>query len=216
MSTKTLRKRIALVAVSAMGFGLMSAAPSSAAVDASGAGYITAISLAKTSATSSGINNKVTVTATATFPIQAAPGAGDTQTIEFRGALISTPSNGAVAVAAADGVVPVKDAGTNVAQAASGSKHTFTYAADTALTAAKTGTFLMEFTPTVAGTYVLRVWQDGRVADGVGDAVYTVGETYQDITVTVGAAGALLADQIPNSADATAGADTSQGLICWR
>ena len=32
MSTKTLRKRIALVAVSAMGFGLLSAAPSSAAV----------------------------------------------------------------------------------------------------------------------------------------------------------------------------------------
>ena len=31
MSTKTLRKRIALVAVSAMGFGLLSAAPSSAA-----------------------------------------------------------------------------------------------------------------------------------------------------------------------------------------
>jgi hypothetical protein len=34
MSTKTLRKRIALVAVSAMGFGLLSAAPSSAAVTA--------------------------------------------------------------------------------------------------------------------------------------------------------------------------------------
>ncbi|MSX59496.1 MAG: hypothetical protein F2766_05945, partial [Actinobacteria bacterium] len=32
MSTKTLRKRIALVAVSAMGFGLLSAAPSSAVV----------------------------------------------------------------------------------------------------------------------------------------------------------------------------------------
>jgi len=209
MSTKTLRKRIALVAVSALGFGLMSSAPSNAAVNASGVGYITAISLAKTSATSSGINNKVTVTATATFPIQTAPGNGNTQTIEFRGTLISTPSNGAVATAAADGTVPVKDAGTNVAQAASGNKHTFTYAADTALTAAKTGTFLMEFTPTVAGTYVLRVWQDSRAADAVGDALYVAGETYQDITVTVGAAGALLADQIPNSADATAGADTS-------
>ena len=34
MSTKTLRKRIALVAVSALGFGLVSAAPSSAAVNA--------------------------------------------------------------------------------------------------------------------------------------------------------------------------------------
>jgi len=42
MSTKTLRKRIALVAVSAMGFGLMSAAPSSAGVtDAADLGTIT-------------------------------------------------------------------------------------------------------------------------------------------------------------------------------
>jgi len=212
MSTKTLRKRIALVAVSAMGFGLMSAAPSSAAVDEAGVGYITAISLAKTSATSSGINNEVTVTATATFPIQAAPGTGDTQTIEFRGALISTPSNGAVSVAMANGTVPTADAGTAVAQAASGNKHTFTYAATTALTAAKTGTFLAKFTPTVAGTYVLRVWQDARAADGVGDAVYVTVETYQDITVTVGAAGALLADQIPNSADTTAG-DNSLGGV---
>jgi trimeric autotransporter adhesin len=36
MSTKTLRKRIALVAVSAMGFGLLSVAPTSAAVTATG------------------------------------------------------------------------------------------------------------------------------------------------------------------------------------
>ena len=37
-----------------------------------------------------------------------------------------------------------------------------------------------------------------------GDGVYAVGDTYQDITVTVGAAGALLAYQFANSADATA------------
>ena len=40
MSTKTLRKRIALVAVSALGFGLLSAAPSSAVAGVSQAATV--------------------------------------------------------------------------------------------------------------------------------------------------------------------------------
>jgi len=75
-----------------------------------------------------------------------------------------------------------------------------------------TGTALFEFTPAVAGTYILRVWHDATGAATDGNGIYDVGETYNDITVTVGAAGALLADQIPNSADATAGDNELAGV----
>ena len=67
MSTKTLRKRIALVAVSAMGFGLLSAAPSSAAV--------TSIALAGP-ARAGGAAVSVVATGTGTQTYVAAVGAG--------------------------------------------------------------------------------------------------------------------------------------------
>ena len=46
MSTKTLRKRIALVAVAALGFGVLGSAPSFAGIISGPIGSITGISLA--------------------------------------------------------------------------------------------------------------------------------------------------------------------------
>jgi len=212
MSTKTTFKRVALATVAALGFGMLSVAPSFAATVAVPAGYATGISLTKSSAASSGINNEVTVAAAVTLPVATAIGGGDTRVIPIVGTLISAPSNGATSITVTAGTAstPALSAGTALSHTGSGNKVTIGYAADSANTAAVVTTDTFKFTPTVAGTYVLRIWQDAVAATATaGDGVYTVGETYQDITVTVGAAGALLADQIPNSADATAGADSS-------
>ena len=98
MYTKTAFKRIALVAVASLGFGTLSVAPSFAATVATPAGYATSISLTKSSAATSGINNVVTVAAAVTLPIDTAITGGDTRQIPILGTLISAPSNGATAV----------------------------------------------------------------------------------------------------------------------
>ena len=64
MSTKTLRKRIALVAVSALGFGLVSAAPSSAA--AADNGEVTAVISTAATANTYAVGQAQTFTATVT------------------------------------------------------------------------------------------------------------------------------------------------------
>jgi hypothetical protein len=67
------------------------------------------------------------------------------------------------------------------------------------LTAAATDTNTWTFNPQVAGTYVLRVWHDVTGAAATGDGIYNVGETYQDLTITVGTAAAAL-PELGNSA----------------
>jgi hypothetical protein len=64
MSTKTLRKRIALVAVSALGFGLVSAAPSNAA--AADNGEVTAVASTAATANTYAVGQAQTFTATVT------------------------------------------------------------------------------------------------------------------------------------------------------
>jgi len=206
MSTKTTFKRVALVAVASMGFGMLSVAPSFAATVATPAGYATSISLTKSSATTSGINNEVTVAAAVTLPIQAALNP-DTRVIPIIGTLISAPSNGATAVSitAGSASVPALSAGTALSHSVVGNKVTIGYAATSANTAAVVTTDTFKFTPAVTGTYVLRVWQDAVAAEATaGDGVYTVGETYQDISITVGTANAALSDfELSNSTTAS-------------
>ena len=73
MSTKTLRKRIALVAVAALGFGLLSAAPSSATTTAvtTGLGTITPA------------DGSVAVGSTVVIPLTLVTGAVDDATTAF-------------------------------------------------------------------------------------------------------------------------------------
>ena len=174
MSTKTTFKRIALVAVAALGFGMLSVAPSNAAVIASPIGSVTAISLAKTSAATSGITNAVTITATNTLAAVSAPGGSDTRNINFAATLISAPSNGIATVTAADGTLPTVSAGA-VTQTATLNVLSLAYNATGASAAGATATALFNFTPQVAGTYVLRVWHDATGASATGDGLYTVG-----------------------------------------
>jgi hypothetical protein len=191
MSTKTLRKRIALVAVSALGFGILSAVPSNAAIIASPIGTVKTISLAKTSAATSGITSAVTVTAS--FTLAAIAAAADSRNVNFAGALISAPSNGQATVTAADGTLPTASAGA-ITQAATLNVQSFAYNATGASAADAAGTALFNFTPQVAGTYVLRVWHDVTGAAATGDGIYSVGETFQELTITVGTANSALSD----------------------
>ena len=189
MSTKTLRKRIALVAVSALGFGILSAVPSNAAIIASPIGTVKTISLAKTSATTSGISTAVTVTAS--FTLAAITAAADGRNVNFAGALISAPSNGQATVTTSAGTSPTVSAGA-ITQTGTANVRLFAYDATGASAADAAGTALFNFTPLVAGTYVLRVWHDVTGAATTGDGIYSVGETFQDLTITVGTAAAAL------------------------
>jgi len=202
MSTKTTFKRIALVTVAALGFSVIGAVPSFAGTKAAAIGYVKSISLAKTSATTSGINNEVVVTATDTYTGQLAD-ANDDRYAVYIGALISTPSNGNTTVTAANGTL-VTCTVVACTQTALNNTMTIKQVATGVLAADATGTNLWKFTPAVAGTYVLRVWHDATGAALTGDGIYTVGETYQDLTITVGTANAALSDfELSNSTTAS-------------
>jgi trimeric autotransporter adhesin len=204
MSTKTLRKRIALVAVSALGFGVISTAPSSAIESA--AGVVTSIALTASSSTP-GLNTATTISPKVTHGVLAT--AGDLITV--KGVVLTKPtgSTGTIVTTAGTAIVAVAVAG------ATGAKSGVTYAttgASTSLfvniaTVANQGTNMVDsdspsltslaggegttgtpfgsftFAGDTAGSYTLRVWNDAT-ANGINDA----GEVYQDIVIAVTAA----------------------------
>jgi len=165
MSTKTSFNRIALVAVAAMGFGLLSAAPSSAAVNAEslqtvsqtntytlGSGTAAAITLQHTFVASAAndsatitmkltknVYNSVTSTLNAVLPVQTAPVAGLTNT-----ATVTTTLNAAAGTAAS----------LNTA------------------TGASVAFFKATFAPTEAGVYEITF--SGASGSGVAPIVWTV------------------------------------------
>jgi hypothetical protein len=143
MSTKTSIKRIALVAVSALGFGLLSMVPAKAAVVVPS----TTIASATSSTT---VGTKVTNTVTGTFIDDNA--AADNYTVTA--SLTSAPATATLA-----DVTGLVFDGTSVANAV-GSVGNST-AAGKVFTVTSTGagratsTATLEFTPNVAGTYVI-------------------------------------------------------------
>jgi hypothetical protein len=214
MSTKTLRKRIALVAVSALGFGVMSVAPSSAA-EAGGA--VTSINGVALTANSNAINTSIGLAIGITTA--ATTGAGDTDTLKISAKLTSFPTGGGIAVAAAAAGTAASDGDANMAgtmtysnvgavgtcvQTATGGTGN-TLAATTTGTAAGAGFCKVSFTPTVAGSYVLTVWAE-TATTGTQDGP----ETSNTFSFTVGATAASA--ELANSADTTAGNDTTGGL----
>jgi trimeric autotransporter adhesin len=99
MSTKTLRKRIALVAVSALGFGLVSAAPSSAAASALLAITQNVATASTTGTVGRAVAIPIRVTATITNPLSTDAVATQAEVLTFTPTVTSTPAGSAVAVA---------------------------------------------------------------------------------------------------------------------
>ena len=189
MSTKTTIKRIALVAVSALGIGTLNVTAASAGNIAST--LVQSISLAQVTSAPT-INAAVAVNFGAL--VGDATGETDADTTTFTGYLSAYPSGGFAQVTASETATGTdielwEDAdGGEMAEAASGSSVTvtFTDASDSLATAdvtatAATGAGKFSFTPTVAGAYTLTVWNDID-ADGVID----IGEAVQTINLTVG------------------------------
>ena len=166
MSTKTTFKRVALVAVAALGMGMMSAVPSSAA-----AATPTAIVAGTIPTAQVGVVNTTPVTVT--FP----GGASDTFSINVR--VTSAPagsqyrsltSNLTTGVAATgntvkaklniamtstnDGLVSASTTGVALTDSVTVAN---TYTASTATSTAKAASFNISFTPDVAGSYTLLV-----------------------------------------------------------
>jgi trimeric autotransporter adhesin len=192
MSTKTIYKRIALVAVAALGAGVLSVAPANAAGNTDVATTkVTAITLATATATPTA-SAAVAVNLGAATVSTAAVGAGTDYEMEFQAYLESYPAGGSTSVAAvatATGTTTVVTGGTN---AIAGSVLRIDGADNAALggnTVAATsalGIGSFSFTPSKAGVYVLKVWHD---ADG--DGVVDVAETQNNISITVVAASGL-------------------------
>jgi hypothetical protein len=220
MSTKTLRKRIALVAVSALGFGLLSVAPSNAAETASS--VVTSIGLTADTVTP-GVNAASTVTAKVIHGV-----VPTTEEITIKAIVLTKPAGATTAITAAE-TITNQTAGTTLtglAVVAGGTTSVasiqFDYivdtgtppanartSADASLAAAAQGasgasglTFgTFAFTGSLAGAYTMRVFHDAT-ANGVADA----GETFTDIVITVAASSGVIGNQFPKSDDATFGA----------
>ena len=163
MSTKTTIKRIALVAVAALGFGVVSVAPSSAAVNAQSLYHSTPASIAANAyADFSAVTQNILLTGSAVIGIQhsfIASQAGDTATVTA--SLVTNVSvypntNAALPVlAAVPGGYATNNAGAAVNATQSVSQAAGTVATGSNAAGLVVGSFTSTFTPTLAGTYVL-------------------------------------------------------------
>ncbi len=201
MSTKTTFKRIALVAVASLGFGVLtSVAPASAAGEELAAGASVTAITASTVTTTPVTSSAVFVKFGASLAALTAAAGNNADVITFKGALTSVPVGGSVSVSSAVAANAVP-AGTATAVAVTaGTAPTLTAAStpqftvvlaaeDTTAWSAQTLSYLgaFAFTPTVAGTYVMTIWNDADRDNSVD-----VTEVYQTASVTVAAATAAV------------------------
>jgi len=185
-------KKVAVVAVASLGFGLLSVVPANAANVATIP--VTSINLTRVTASpTQGV--AVAVNVGAAVPTQTL--AANTDSFDLTAAITSFPAGGSVGVVAAlttgAGAAATKLAapfdGTYVA---TGSTLRVQAAAATAVTAnavtssATVGMGSYSFTPTRAGTYVLTVFKDGNQ-----DGIIAAGDITQTISITVAAAATL-------------------------
>ena len=205
MSTKTLRKRIALVAVSALGFGLVSVAPSNAATVAQTTAVVVTGTISNTSLNIAGrVNNQVSIPITSTVGAEAAATGATSFPYFAVAAAITNQPTGSVAqptLACAttaglpdncdaagwviDTATPKAITTGSVATSAVPTAIIYTGADDdntaAAATAIAVGT--LTFTPTVVGTYTIVVWNE-TVGSGTGLAL-SGSESYKTFTVNV-------------------------------
>jgi len=188
MSTKTTFKRIALVAVASLGFGLLSVVPSSAALDLDQQGDVTEVT-AVTLATPA--NGRVGSALATSLSITSASLDADDD-VTLAGVFVSKP-------ATSTATVIFDNSGLSLVGAAGGDS-LFTAAAGflpalydvtstgTAFTNGAHVVGRVGFVPDVAGDYVLKVWHDQN-RNGAIDATETVSTS---TTFSVGAAPATL------------------------
>jgi trimeric autotransporter adhesin len=172
MSIKTSIKRIALVAVSALGFGLLSVAPSHAAnVGAS------PITLTAPTSPVAGATASVTVKGKAAW--------ANTDAANIRGYLTSKPSSSANTLTATAGAQYVETAVTNVVDftKADGAVARLTGTATGAVASATVTFGTFNIATAVAGDYKMFVWSDTN-ANGAVD----LGEDSAEVSFTVAAA----------------------------
>jgi hypothetical protein len=189
MSTKTTFKRIALVAVASLGFGVLtSVAPASATNEANS--VITAVAVTAQTAPP-----RVGVAQTTTFTIKNT--AGTAGTVEFAAVITAKPATsllndytgaaftnaGEALAGTATGAATAGDTAT-----ARGPKYIVTASTFAANTAAAVAGSLT-FTPDVAGTYKIIVFSDfdgnGNLASGAKSATWTVVAAGAPATATV-------------------------------
>ena len=223
MSTKTSIKRIALVAVAALGLGTFANVPANAA---QAAGNINSISLAQVTTTPTvGAATAVNFEANTDTITNADDTTPADVVYNFVGYLSSYPS-GAFAQVGVSTTAPTTDTeiftagtgtGSAVTESQSGSTYTVTlngddadedYVANTTDATAAIGAAQFSFTPTVAGSYVMTVWNDADKDGGID-----IGEAVQTISLTVVAAAGFsaglttsildVADSHDNTADET-------------
>jgi hypothetical protein len=212
MSTKTTFKRVALVAVASLGFGVLSSVAPANATEAS-TGVVTSVAVAA-SAASVGLNTNTTLTATIAHGNVAAA----TNTISIKGVVTSKPIGAATTLA-----TPTMHAVINVVTGVS-SAVAFTSTGSSSALSVMIGTYAIDgtdmshsssavvgdtaigtvaFQADTAGAYTLRFWQDAN-ANGTADT----GEQYGDIAITVTAA--TLSD-FANASATTACTDGGNG-----
>ena len=196
-------KKVSAVAVASLGFGLLSVVPAQAANSV--AGDMTSISLAKVTSTP-------TINAAVNVNVGMLMAADFTGTTIVKGVLTAVPSGGYV------GVTPVVG-GSNGTTAFAGGDAVASGAititnptvAEYVAATATAGNFSMTFTPTVAGTYTLTVWND---AAATPDNALGVNEVRQTLNITVVAAAGISASlstayqTITTAAAATSTTDT--------
>ena len=234
MSTKTNFKRVALVAVASLGFGVLSSvAPASAVATTWNLGnanqmqYINAITLAQ-------VTTSPTVGSAVIVNFGTSIGAGESNTSsgqvtalqtndvvnKFVGVLTSVPTNGGAQVIGrqvSDTGTPGTLSGFVVETATSGSANwiqveSTTVNASGTVASAKTASSILgvgsfTFTPTVAGVYQLTVYNQS--GDGASTGAQDAGEMSSVISITVAAAAGFsagLSTSILNATDGTANA----------
>jgi hypothetical protein len=193
MSTKTLRKRIALVAVSALGFGMLSVAPSFASRDETATNLATTITNTTAEkavscrvAVTCSINIDATVTGATANSVYYTAGVAAAFTAQPSGAAVVYPTITAEANLTGDtdlDVVTTYNTGS-----ASQTALAFAQAEDdddiTTLTDTKVAT--VTFVPNATGTYSLTVWAESTATAGASSAL-SGSESFAQITVTVSA-----------------------------
>ena len=207
MSTKTTFKRVALVAVAALGFGVLTSVAPASAVGAND--NITAITAGTSAPARVGVSSGTT-TITLTHPETATPGFNETVTAQITSAP-ATSLNAALTFSAAStnpltdtasGVVPVytpstKTAWTEAAMAGVASA----FGKTSTVAAAKTTNVTLKLNADVAGTYTILVTANATAGGG-----FTAGKISTNYTITTAGTPTAL------TATAVAGAVTTTGL----
>jgi trimeric autotransporter adhesin len=182
MSTKTLRKRIALVAVSAMGFGLLTVAPSAnATIYSSGAAVAdNAAAIASVTVAPVRIGDTRNVTVNLTYGTAADTYTAGTDTANagavVRARMLTGPTGGSI------GGLTVETSGAITAAPESRA---------TGVTTVATVSPTIGVRPTVAGTYTLLVWVDETTGTD-NDAFPLVSSLQTTVTFTTAGAPATV------------------------